>query len=260
MRRLSCTSALVVVAVNLAVTAWGAELVKIDRTIAREPVYQKQPKYCLLVFGPQAKTRVWLVVDGDVLYVDRNGNGDLTAKGQKVAALKPSNAYAAGDVTEPGRGTKHTDLRVTRHKDGRMAISIRTESKYRQQTGSFRFAELPGKAPIVHFNGALSVRFMSAVADTGFDGISSALAEIGAKGPLKLGKEIPLPAARRRSRTVVLSAVVGTPGLGEATFATYKAREVLGQPNKRIAVQVAFPNQTARARPILVAGFLQPDG
>ena len=47
------------------------DLSKIDRTIAKEPVYQsKNVKYCLLVFGPEAKHRVWLVHDGEVLYVD----------------------------------------------------------------------------------------------------------------------------------------------------------------------------------------------
>ncbi len=30
----------------------------------------------------------WLVRDGDTLYVDRNGNGDLTEPGEKVAAEK----------------------------------------------------------------------------------------------------------------------------------------------------------------------------
>src|SRR6266702_3291632 len=51
----------------------AVDYTKIDRTIAKEPRYQsKTPKYCLLVFGPEAKTRVWLVLDRDVLYVDRN--------------------------------------------------------------------------------------------------------------------------------------------------------------------------------------------
>jgi WD40 repeat protein len=40
------------------------------------------------VFGPEAKTRIWLVLDGKTLYVDRNGNGDLTEDGEKVAAKK----------------------------------------------------------------------------------------------------------------------------------------------------------------------------
>ena len=63
----------------------AADLNKIDRTIAKEPVYQsKAPRYCLLVFGPEAKTRIWLVLDGDLVYVDRNGNGDLTDSGERV--------------------------------------------------------------------------------------------------------------------------------------------------------------------------------
>jgi hypothetical protein len=76
MRILSLISTLLVVG-STAVTARGADLTKIDRTIAREPAFQSKPAYCLLAFGPAAKTRVWLVLDGDVLYVDRNGNGDL---------------------------------------------------------------------------------------------------------------------------------------------------------------------------------------
>src|SRR5712692_3344625 len=66
----------------------AADLTKIDRKIAKEPAYQSQPKYCLLVFGPEAKTRVWIVLDGDTLYVDRNGNGDLTEEGEKVGLPK----------------------------------------------------------------------------------------------------------------------------------------------------------------------------
>src|SRR5260370_10668649 len=62
----------------------AADLSKIDRTIAKEPAYKSKPKYCLVVFGPEAKTRVWLVLDGDVLYVDRNGDGDLTGKDERI--------------------------------------------------------------------------------------------------------------------------------------------------------------------------------
>jgi hypothetical protein len=69
--------------------AWAADLTKIERSLRKEPVYQtKMPKYCLLVFGPEAKTRVWLVLDGKTLYVDRNANGDLTDDGEKIAGKK----------------------------------------------------------------------------------------------------------------------------------------------------------------------------
>jgi hypothetical protein len=39
----------------------------VDRTLTREPAYRSGSRYCLLVFGPEAKTRVWLVQDGDIL-------------------------------------------------------------------------------------------------------------------------------------------------------------------------------------------------
>jgi hypothetical protein len=73
-------------------TETPADLATIDRTIPKEPAYQSEPRYCLLVFGPAARSRVWLVLDGDLLYVDRNGNGDLTEAGERVEApkLKPS--------------------------------------------------------------------------------------------------------------------------------------------------------------------------
>jgi hypothetical protein len=55
----------------LVAPSFAVDLTKVDRTIVKEPSYKSKPKYCLLVFGPEAKTRVWLVQDGDTLYVDR---------------------------------------------------------------------------------------------------------------------------------------------------------------------------------------------
>jgi len=92
------------------------EPLKIDRSIGKEPVYKsKSPKYGLLVFGPEAKDRVWLVLDGDILYVDRNGNGDLTDPGEKIMAEKK----AGRDPEEDGYGFEVGDLSVggRKHKD-----------------------------------------------------------------------------------------------------------------------------------------------
>src|SRR5262249_25537794 len=112
---------LLLVLLFLAVPATAADLSKIDRTIAKEPKYQSKPKYCLLVFGPEAKTNVWLVLDGDVLYVDRNGNGDLTEEGEhvKVPAFSSSTCPAwgrersieVGDISV--RGLTHTGLVIS---------------------------------------------------------------------------------------------------------------------------------------------------
>jgi hypothetical protein len=61
------------------------DLSKIERSIAKEPVYQSEPHYALLVFGPQAAHRSWMVMDGnDVMYLDRNGNGDLTEPEERM--------------------------------------------------------------------------------------------------------------------------------------------------------------------------------
>jgi hypothetical protein len=98
--------------------AQAADLAKIERKIAREPVYRtKTPKYCLLVFGLDAKTRVWLVQDGDTLYVDRNGNGDLTEDGKRVKIKEQSDShrsFEAGDLKLGG--LTHTGLSVTQLK------------------------------------------------------------------------------------------------------------------------------------------------
>ena len=72
----------------LAAPAAAADLSALGRTIRKELAYAGRPRYCLLVFGPEARDRVWLVHDGDALYVDRNGNGDLTDPGEAVAAQR----------------------------------------------------------------------------------------------------------------------------------------------------------------------------
>ena len=88
------------------------DLKNIDRTIVKEPKYGSQPHYALLVFGADGKNRVWLVLDGDVLYVDRNGNGDLTEANERVeldveaskkvnvapGAYKGNNVFNIGEV------------------------------------------------------------------------------------------------------------------------------------------------------------------
>src|SRR5438128_308517 len=72
--------------------ALATDLTKIDRTIVKEPAYEGRPKYCLLVFGPEAKTRVWLVKDDNTLFIDRNGKGD----------------WRAGDIPGPDGKSRYT--------------------------------------------------------------------------------------------------------------------------------------------------------
>jgi hypothetical protein len=181
---------------STAVTAWCADLTKIDRTIAKEPAYKSKPAYCLLVFGPEAKTRVWLVRDGNVLYVDRNGNGNLTDDGEPVVSNGgPAPVFEAGDITEAGGRVKHTQLVLQFHDNDQggiwTSLQMSIEGKVPQAASEgerlLRFAARPQDAPVVHFNGPLTIRI---VTRTGAGAGERYFAEIG------------------------------TPGLGPGTFAT----------------------------------------
>lgn len=115
-------AAVVAVLITLAATATASAtaLVDVDRSIGREPDYQSQSvRYCLLVFGPEAKTRVWLVQDGDRLYVDRNGDGDLTGPDEQVIAdpkwSSPERGtflFTAGDIRDGSCVHKDLSLNI----------------------------------------------------------------------------------------------------------------------------------------------------
>jgi hypothetical protein len=175
-----------------AAPAFTADLTKIDRTIAREPAYRSKPKYCLLVFGPEAKTRVWCVLDGDVLYVDRNGNGDLTEKDKRLTCtVTPgvtSPTYPFAEIREfspieqiaAGAGRKYTRFHVTHttikkdctpgnrsdrelksrfEKDPsltRAGITVYLDDKVRVQAVA-EWADRPSAAPVCHIDGPLTM-------------------------------------------------------------------------------------------------------
>ncbi len=171
----------------------AVDLAKIERKIAKEPAYRNKPKYCLLVLGPEAKTRVWLVQDGDTLYVDRNGNGDLTEANEKVTAERSENAeegvyvFNAGDLRDGARLHKELTLYVQKidylaeredavkhllkknpkargyylflevEMPGRKGNAIGGRVQQRgflvDSNGVLQFAERPQDAPILHFGG-----------------------------------------------------------------------------------------------------------
>src|SRR5262249_16722786 len=165
----------------------------------------------------EAKRRVWLVHDGDRLYVDRNGNGDLTDEGEEVKGVeKRPNVTSAteGERVEPwvwkfdigavreGK-LKHDALVVEiEHfeyipKEGKpravdqSSVTLKLEGKRQQFAyGPFSFARRPQDAPVIHFNGPLTIvpRYESQVLMRGGNGHK-------------------------------FRAGIGTPGLGTGTFA-----------------------------------------
>jgi hypothetical protein len=148
----------------------AADLSKIDRTIVKEPAYKSKPKYCLLVFGPEAKTRVWLVLDGEVLYVDRNGNGDLTEQGERMEPRKDEwgdpgapgisqHFFEVADIAGSDGKTKFGTLRILFWGPASHAVH---EHKCLIDVGEQRaaYVRFAGRtdAPILHFAGPLTFR------------------------------------------------------------------------------------------------------
>jgi hypothetical protein len=237
-------------------TLGAADLARVDRTLKREPAYRSRPKYCLLVFGPQAKTRVWLVLDGDTLYVDRNGNGDLNDPGEKVTREKDSreglSTFKAGNIRQGQRLHKELTVRVmkldsladqneavkallTRDPNAR-GYYIRVEmelpgwkgrgigGRVQQHNflvdaaGVFQFADLPQEAPIIHFGGPWQVSLFGA-------------------HRLTTG----------RGSDVVLG--VGTPGLGPGSTAWIDYEGVIPETAFPV-VKIVYPPKTAAEAPV----------
>jgi hypothetical protein len=221
--------------------ASSVDLSKIDRTIAREPPYHSgKPKYCLLVFGPQARTRVWLVLAGDVLYVDRTGKGDLTGPGKRVKNRSSKGAkfaqYRIGPISADGK-TRYPNVfvRVALAGGGNRPVGVFVPSpvelekvgthRQNNEQGELLFADRARDAPILHFDGRMVFRL-----------------------------ENPRQVFVRGAKPSPLPVVVGTPGLGEGTFArlAFNSRAPAG------VAKIVFPNRHAGGKPIVVEVPLQP--
>lgn len=238
MRRVLATFATVFLALGVlgatprqAVNEQPADLSRIDRAPGRQPIYQSDAaQYCLLVFGPQAKTRVWLAVDGDTLYVDRNGNGDLTDAGEAVAGSKYG--FDIGTLVEPDGRTRHTSLVLERSREYfRITIDLhRLGTHYvgYDRADRLRFAGRPEEAPIVHFGGPLTMRFY---------------------------RQPPRLVPGKRSRVNVS---IGTPGLGSGTFAALQCRTVLDCKTAPLA-EFEFPRRDPNLAPIRVSATVGDD-
>jgi len=59
-----------------------------DGALTRGPNYKNKLGYCLFVFGTDSPVNVWVIKDGDELYVDRNANGDLADDGGPLKVIE----------------------------------------------------------------------------------------------------------------------------------------------------------------------------
>lgn len=133
---------------------------KVDRSIAQEPEYESdEPLYGLMLFGREGKFRVWIVLDGETVYLDRNGDGDLTADDERFATLKDCKGV---EIHLPGGKTRYTITSVGRYDDGEPArvhlmpnVDIAGPLEYRQY-GDLGMEKSPQEAKLAHYDGPLT--------------------------------------------------------------------------------------------------------
>ncbi len=263
--------------------AHAGGLAEVERILRKEPSYPAKPRYCLLVFGPEIQARVWLVRAGDRLYVDKNGNGDLTEPGECVQMERPSprrfpiQSYASPEVEIVIGGHCWGKLQLTERRlhpqfkpldeneretwqrfqrvEGGIETVIRISefapssrgrdkpiSAHIQQaagwdaTGQLAFAPQPKDAPIVHFDGPLTLRLA----------------------------DLKPPQWEKTSQSFDLQICLGTPGLGKGTFAILDFSYIENGRNTNVVpldaypvAEVAFPSKTRGGQPVHVRWVLK---
>jgi hypothetical protein len=184
-------------------------LLAIDRTIKKQPRYETTPLYLLLAVGPDSADRVWVVLDGTKLYVDANGNGDLTEPGEQFFALaigggaNPRNPFfQVSELVTPGG--KHTDfifsgLRLVG--GGTYAkVGLRVSGKTLQLAGltDLQLTETPAAARVLPFGSRVVTAQRSHT----------------------------MPAVPEVGKAVDFRVRVGTPGVGAGSFVAYGSEDV----------------------------------
>jgi hypothetical protein len=238
----------------------AADLTRIERKIGREPAYESKPRYCLLVFGPHAKTRVWLVQDGHNLYVDRNGNGDLTDDGEKIAAKKSGQPLAAGgdhtfevgDIRDGALTHKSLRVRLLNRSDI-INLDAREKEFWKKNPKGHLYdlrvqVEMPGRK-----GAGVGGRVQQEVCTADIRGFlqfaesakDAPIVHFG--GPWQITLSCPHRAAVGREFNLSLS--VGTPGLGTGTT-TDVAYERLIPENAHPTVEITYPAEKKGCKPV----------
>jgi len=167
-----------------ATAAEKVDLAKLERQklTALPKLNAEKPLYALAVFGPEAKTQVWLVLDKskadakkyDVLWADLNGDGRLDPDRERFETKSNrdvgSQIFELGDFTDPVTKDKHTDFEVSIDLERPICMlrlnwkgkaDLKMGGGYAPQgdSGYMRFAESQSEAPLVWFNGDGPFRF-----------------------------------------------------------------------------------------------------
>jgi len=253
------------IAVTAASAASAADLTKVPRSIAKEPAYAtKTPRYLLLAFGPDAADRVWLVLDGDTLYVDRNGNGDLTEPGEAVETKKrdgsdpetDGRAFEVGDISAGGR--THKGLVVGTIPLARLSEDIRNiphakellraDSKVQVATITLEVRYPTLKGPGVEGRVPMLVGPLDVGGMLAFGASAKDAPVVHPDGPLQVNFYGGTPNLQIGRETDLILAV-GSPGLGKGTFAMVSYDQTIPA-NACPTVEIAYPALKAGDPPV----------
>jgi hypothetical protein len=197
---------------------------------------------------------MWLVLDGQVLYVDRNGDGDLTGTDESLAMDPNRGGFATTALKPAGSKFEYSDLLVRVKDGGRCEIHLRRKAHFPQRKSSD--SELQALTAMVGFTAVSSREWMDRADIEEYDfqfGDSAREAPIvHVDGPLTLRPLFTNQVFERGVRTH-FPVMVGTPGLGKGTFT-----QVLfwgGDPDG--VADIAFPPRDPRGEPIAVKVVLQ---
>jgi hypothetical protein len=174
--------------------AAATDLSTVNRRIPAEPGYRATTQgYCLLVFGPEARTRVWLVRDGNVMHIHASPDGKTPSQWRSMTGTNAWN-WPLGDVWEEGGTVCYRGLAYSPSNDEwRFSVLVGGKRQVAgfDHRGELKLAPTAKDAPIVHFGGSLTLDLFRN------------------QQPIRTGKN------------VNITAVVGTHGVGPGTFALF---------------------------------------
>ena len=210
----------------------GADTIKMNRPIKKEPAYRTKPRYCLLAFGTDAKTQIWLVLDGDVLYVDKNGDGDLTPAEERFTSTKEQNRsgdlYNVGDIAASGKIYTNVGIRIEKLKDRASTYDDwpAFQKSISADPGALTYqvwAEVPPHRPIKDVLGQPVARILQIAPGADLNGLLQFAERPSATPIIHFGGPWTIWLNERQKfvlgRPEQFIAHIGTPGQGPGTFA-----------------------------------------
>jgi hypothetical protein len=148
----------------------GDPLGGVERKLLKEPQYKSPPRYALLVLGAKGSPVVWMIEDGNTLYVDKNANGDMTDDGPPIPQSKVRDSVSAKgrvwdcqyvlDEILPADGSRHTKFRLSRWNYGEkedsygLSLTVNGRPMYAGWFGTF-WSAVREDVPLLHLAGTL---------------------------------------------------------------------------------------------------------